>query len=332
MTDLKKLVADCFAVRPAIYWADLLCTALLSWGSFAATELLWPASPLAAALAFLVSTFAFYRGVLFIHELTHRDRAELPGFSLAWNLLFGVPSLMPSFTYRGVHLEHHRKATYGTGRDFEYLPFGASPVSTVAWLAAQSFVMPAKMFLRFGLLAPLSLLFPRLRRWVVRHASALTLRFELPREVPTGKDLRRWHVQELLCFLWVAAIAALPLGVFLHLYALMTAVFLLNAVRTPISHRYLNASERELSFTEQVLDSVNIDGGLLAELVCPVGFRYHGLHHLLPDLPYHQLGAAHRRLRAQLPRDSFYHSTVERSVGAALRTLFRGTSRRLARA
>src|SRR5689334_15961932 len=115
MSDLKKLVADCFQVRPAIYWADLLCTALVAWGSFVATELL-PAP--AAALAFAVSIFAFYRGVLFIHELTHRERGELPGFSLAWNLLFGVPSLMPSFTYRGVHLEHHKRATYGTGGDF----------------------------------------------------------------------------------------------------------------------------------------------------------------------------------------------------------------------
>jgi hypothetical protein len=42
----------------------------------------------------------------------------------------------------------------------------------------------------------------------------------------------------------------------------------------------------------------------------PVGLRYHGLHHLLPSLPYHSLGIAHRRLMAQLPADSPYRSTI----------------------
>lgn len=325
---LKKVVADCFAVRPSIYWADLLATALVGWGAFFATELWLTRLLPAAAFAFVVSAFAFYRGMLFIHELVHRARGELPGYSLAWNLLFGVPWLLPSFTFRGVHCEHHNTTTYGTRHDFEYLDFGGSPIAATVRFALKSFVMPVAMVVRFGLLAPLSLVVPRLRRYVMLHTSALSMRLDVPRTLPSGTDLRNWYAQEFLCCAWVLGLAVwLPLNVVLHGYALMTAVFLLNSVRTPISHRYANVSARELTFKEQVLDSVNIDGGFVAELFCPLGFRYHGLHHLLPAIPYHQLGAAHRRLRAQLPRDSPYHATVERSVAAALSALLRGTSR-----
>jgi fatty acid desaturase len=37
-----------------------------------------------------------------------------------------------------------------------------------------------------------------------------------------------------------------------------------------------------------------------------VGLRYHALHHLLPSVPYHNLGIAHRRLAAVLDPASPY--------------------------
>jgi fatty acid desaturase len=37
-----------------------------------------------------------------------------------------------------------------------------------------------------------------------------------------------------------------------------------------------------------------------------VGLRDHALHHLLPSMPYHALGEAHRRLVAHLGTDSTY--------------------------
>ena len=55
----------------------------------------------------------------------------------------------------------------------------------------------------------------------------------------------------------------------------------------------------------------------------PVGLRYHALHHLLPRLPYHNLGKAHARLSAQLAAISPYHRVEERGLFLALGKLFR---------
>ena len=62
-----------------------------------------------------------------------------------------------------------------------------------------------------------------------------------------------------------------------------------------------------MSVTAQYLDTVNVPPpGLVAALWAPVGLRYHALHHLLPSLPYHSLGEAHRRLAAHdLARETY---------------------------
>lgn len=58
--------------------------------------------------------------------------------------------------YRGVHIEHHKRNSYATEEDGEYLPFGASPFwKTLAYIA-QSLYLPAA-WLRFGVIAPMSL-------------------------------------------------------------------------------------------------------------------------------------------------------------------------------
>lgn len=337
LPQLKKLVAGCFAVDPKRYWLDLLGTALVAWTSFAATEWWWDRAPALAALAFAVCVFATYRGLLFVHEVTHRDGADLPGFTHAWALFFGTPYLLPPFMYRSVHLGHHKKTVYGTDTDGEYLPFGAWPVSRSVLFVLASVGLPALQIFRFLVIAPLSLVDARLRRFVMVYGSALTLRFDVPRKLPTGPELRNWHIQELLCALYVWALAAcfatgaLNVRLFLHAYALVAVMFVVNATRTMVAHRFCNQSLRALTIDEQLLDSVNLEGSpILGELLCPLGLRYHGLHHLFPKMPYHQLATAHRRLREQLPRDAPYHATVEPTLGSAFATLWRNSARAVA--
>jgi fatty acid desaturase len=84
----------------------------------------------------------------------------------------------------------------------------------------------------------------------------------------------------------------------------LTAV--LNQLRTLVAHLWENDGE-PMTVTAQFLDSVNVPPpGWMAAIWAPVGLRYHALHHLLPSMPYHSLGEAHRRLAAHLGQDSTY--------------------------
>jgi fatty acid desaturase len=82
---------------------------------------------------------------------------------------------------------------------------------------------------------------------------------------------------------------------------------LLNQTRTLVAHLWENEGEA-MTVTAQYLDSVNVPPpATLPALWAPVGLRYHALHHLLPSLPYHALGEAHRRLTKALEPASPYH-------------------------
>ena len=67
--------------------------------------------------------------------------------------------------------------------------------------------------------------------------------------------------------------------------------------------------------------------GLWAGLWAPVGLRYHALHHLLPSMPYHSLGEAHRRLKQALPADSQYHGANYDSLPKLVANLVAGSAR-----
>ena len=76
-----------------------------------------------------------------------------------------------------------------------------------------------------------------------------------------------------------------------------------------------------ISHVDQFLDSTNVTGNWLTELFCPLGLRYHALHHLFPKIPYYNLGIAHRRLVEQLPKESLYHQTVYPNMRSAIKEL-----------
>ena len=94
----------------------------------------------------------------------------------------------------------------------------------------------------------------------------------------------------------------------------------LNHIRTLAAHRYTSDGET-ISHLDQFLDSTNVTGNWMTELMCPLGLRYHALHHLFPRIPYHNLGIAHRRLAQQLPEDSIYHDATSPSIAVAIRDL-----------
>src|SRR6185369_1107091 len=97
------------------------------------------------------------------------------------------------------------------------------------------------------------------------------------------------------------------------------AVGVVNQLRTAAAHRFRHRGDEAMTFEEQFLDSVNFPGTpIVTELWAPVGLRYHALHHLLPGLPYHNLGVAHRRIVAKLPPGAAYPRANEPTLRAAL--------------
>ena len=313
-----NLTRDLNAARPAIYWADMLGSALLGYGALAATIV--AGSTFTALVSGLVAALALYRAGSFIHEITHVKPNAVPGFYWAWNALVGVPLLVPSFMYEGVHNQHHAKTYYGTAEDPEYLPLALMHPWTLPLFLLAAALAPIGMLIRFGLLAPLSLLSPRLRNAVVARYSGLQINPRFRRPAPSGDFRRRWTIQEVAASLWAIALLAMvaagiiPLRAFLIFLGISSGVMFLNQVRTLVAHLWENEGE-PMSVTAQYLDSVNVPPpATLPALWAPVGLRYHALHHLLPGVPYHNLGEAHRRLKASLAPDSLYFDANYRGL------------------
>ncbi len=324
-----KLTRDLVHPNPAIYWGDFLASALIGYAGVAVAIL---AQPLWVALAAAaIAVLALYRAGSFIHEITHMKDGAVPGFRLGWNLVVGIPLMVPSFMYEGVHNLHHARTRYGTVEDPEYLPLALMKPWTLPVFVAVSALAPLALILRYGILTPLSFVIPPLRKLVVERYSGLVINPAFRRKFPEGDQRRNWLWQETGASLWAlfliigTATSLLPLKAVAIFLGIAGAAVVLNQIRTLVAHLWANDGD-VLTVTEQYLDSVNVPPpGLLPALWAPVGLRYHALHHLLPTLPYHALGEAHRRLSAELGETSAYHRANYKGLPGLVTQLVRGT-------
>jgi len=325
INEARALVADLFVARPALYWLDLLVTLAIGYGAAAAYFRLPLGSPLQIG-AFFVCGFAFFRAGSYVHEITHMRNGQMLSFRVAWNLLCGIPLVMPSHFYEN-HIDHHNSHHYGTHRDGEYLPLGGGGWGEILKFFAQVPFMPLYIALRL-LLSPLTFAHPKLRTWVLEHMSSYVLNFHHRLTIPKNAPRRAWAALELACslrlagMLAVVAVGMFPVTRLVLMYCLATFVLGLNYLRNLVAHRYRNDG-KTMSHAEQLADSITITGHpLLTELFFPLSLRYHALHHLFPGIPYHNLAQAHRRLMAGLSPDSLYRQTVYPSFRAAVRQLW----------
>ncbi|HEX4130785.1 MAG TPA: fatty acid desaturase [Pirellulales bacterium] len=325
--EARDLVRDLFEPSAVVYWTDFLLTITGGWICFAWLRL--GTSVAGQVVAYIGCVLLFYRAGSFIHELVHLRRETYKAFHVVWNLLCGIPLLMPSYMYE-THVAHHARNHYATPEDGEYLPLVHGRLRGLLVYLGQSLVIPALAVVRFLVLAPLGWLIPSSRRWIHQRASSLVMDPSYVRPLPSARETRIWRIQEVCCFLIVAYMAGrfftglMPWSALLKLYLLAVGVLLLNELRTMGAHRFRFDGTREVTFLEQLLDSVNYPyRPWLTELWAPVGLRFHALHHLFPSMPYHRLPAAHYRLMAQLPADSPYRQTVSTGLWATLGELVR---------
>ena len=305
----RDLTKDLGEARAALYWPDMTGSALLGYAALAGTVL--ATNTIIAVFYGVVAALAFYRALMFIHELTHIHRDALPGFRLAWNLLVGIPLLTPSFMYEGVHTLHHKRTQYGTAEDPEYLPLALMKPWSLPLFVAIALLAPAALLFRFAVLAPLGVLVPAVRKAVWERASSLSINPAFRRRAPDGEMKARVRWQEVGGTLWawglLASTQLIGWRPLLVVLAVVSVTAVLNQLRTLVAHLWENEGE-PTSVTAQFLDSVNVPPpGRIAEIWAPVGLRYHALHHLMPSLPYHSLPEAHRRLVRELGTGSTYH-------------------------
>ncbi|MFN2425675.1 MAG: fatty acid desaturase [Candidatus Binatia bacterium] len=334
---LRRRYTSLFRPKPWLYYADMLASAAIGWSAFAISvsaerfTALW-------VLGIIVATFSLYRAVLFIHELAHLRRSAVPGFEVVWSLIVGFPLLVPSLMYMGSHGEHHRRVIFGTEKDPEYAPIGQWSKAKVASSILPLIFVPAALVLRWGLLGPLSYFIPPLRRFIVNYLSTLVINPTYQRRMPEGRMARRWLIEEictaLVCWSVLLAMATGVIGTswLLEWYLISSGILVFNHARTLVAHRYHNDDGTPMDLLEQYRDSVNLSGGSWVDaILAPVGLRYHALHHLLPTVPYHSLGAIHRLMLSELPPATPYHVAEHRTLVHAVRSLFGGralTSRR----
>lgn len=326
-----ELVRDLMTPNPWIYWTDFLFSISLGWAAFF-TALNSPLLSFWQTAAYVVASLALYRSAIFIHELAHLKKDTFRSFRLVWNIICGIPLLVPSFSYDGVHNDHHKPDVYGTSLDGEYVPFAIQKPSGIIGYVMLSFLIPALFLIRFLVLTPLSYFIPPLRRFLWKRASSLTIDMNYVRPQNAIKNDRHWKVQEFFTFLYIAAIAGATLsGImsyrFLLLWYLIAVfVFFLNSLRTLAAHAYRNPGDHKMAFPDQYLDSINIPGNFLTGLWAPVGLRYHATHHLFMSMPYHNLGKAHRRLTEKLENNTLYLYTLRQGLWDALQRIWQESS------
>jgi fatty acid desaturase len=327
--DLKRvqeLVSDLRDVRPAIYFTDLLLSAGLGWACYVWAMLPGPGWP--RALAFAVAVLLLYRSLAFIHEIFHQQ--GMKGFRHTWHAVSGIPLLIPFLLYLPIHQGHHNKQTYGTRDDGEYDQFKGRAGSASTKLFALNLVLPLALWLRFAILTPLAAVLPAIREKMIPEFVHMALR--MPFRAPALKESARAEAAlvEWWCFAWAWALVALGVLAGWHWVAgwalLVVLVATLNTIRAlGGTHLYVEETAGR-DARGQLLDSLNVDSsGPITLLLCPVGLRYHALHHIAPYLPYHALTRAHRRLMEQLPAGSEYHQVTVGSIVEGIGRLKKAT-------
>lgn len=320
LLQMRSQIEKLSKVNPKIYWIDFISTSIFSWVLFLLTVHFAFHTILHCFLVSL-SAFGFYRMLLFTHELVHLKKGALPGFHLFWHVFCGLPFLAPHFLYKGTHLAHHAKSSFGTTEDGEYFQIRKNSNWMLVLHFLYNLLIPLISIFRFMFVAIISIFHPGLRKFVMKKMSFMGVTFSLTRKIPHQKsELIIWYCEEFsctfYCWLMLALICLdiLPITILFQWYGVLIFILSINSLRALTSHVY-SSSGKAISFEGQIQDSIIItSNSIFTKIMCPVGSQYHALHHMFPFIPYHALGKVHQFIQKNFPNEKILKEATSASL------------------
>lgn len=320
ISEINKSLKDLYEVKPVRIYSELIIYALISWSMYIL------AISQSSLFFLLVSGIFFYRGLSFIHEISHLCKSY-PKIQSLYNFLFGYPNKVPAYSMK-THRYHHSVSTFGELEDPEYEKWTEKPKYFLARPLILSFFYPLFLALRFSVWPIANTLLPKkIKMKTYKNASSFVMNLKYIR--PYNKsEFNEVIKEDLMCLLYSIVFILVTIGfdvllqAFIYWYMIIVGISLLNTYRALVAHRYTAHRMHEDDMQiKQLKDSVTIEGGFFTEIWAPVGLRYHSTHHMLPQLPYYSLAKAHKRLKKILPKDHPYHQTIEKSFLSAFTRL-----------
>lgn len=313
-----------FNPSPKIYYADFTISVLLGNLFLYIAAIADPFSFLQIIYIF-IAAMTLFRATVFMHEIAHNGKS-LRGFVIYFNLLHGFLHKIPAYNFLS-HRYHHTPRTYGTIEDPEY--DALADKSYLYTLVFYPFIVmlftPIFLIIRWGLLpAFLPFVGPKIRLWIYQYFSTLAIHFQYKRPIPTEEETKQWYRQDAGCFIYSVVTGYLfykgylPLTLLAVWYVAVYILTVSNCFRTLMNHRFLTGLKRS-THKQQILDSVTLPLSIVNNVFYPLGLSYHGLHHMFPQIPYHNLKKVHHILVDTLPANHPYHATIIKSFPQGLR-------------
>ena len=122
--------------------------------------------------------------------------------------------------------------------------------------------------------------------------------------------------QDLYCslfkifFLSLVYFKIVPFQFLINFYFAFVIASLINMYRAVFNHLYSNEKLDSLSWEDHLLDTATIESGFFTRLIFVNGLGYHAIHHLFPEMPYHNLAKAHKVLVENLSSDHIYRQNI----------------------
>jgi hypothetical protein len=304
-----------------LYWFDLLLTAWVAWSALFVALASSTLSP-TQILAVFVSACGFYKGVNFVHEISHHPR-KLHSLSIAYNVFFGLYTRVLSY-FGNSHADHHSVKKFGTKLDPEYENWSRRHPANVLRPAIASFVSPLLMFIRIAVI-PLMYLFAGkgFLKAIVRRFSSIVMNPSYENGKTNDEELGSVKSLDLvaMALTWLAASILSYFEILLEAaliqYSTLVIANMLGSFRALGVHRYILNFEPQPA-QNQFFDSISISETAFSPLWGPLNSNYHSIHHLLPHLPYHAMRDVHTLLLQDERWRIHYEKTIEKTLTMSL--------------